>query len=284
MVRSSNLLLIYVKKGVTLYLTLNALYYPELAYPAIERYLKELMNIGIEHLIISDAGMINYIHSKHFNNFKITISCTIQIINKYAIEFYNKFQPERIVLPRHVSVIEAMEFLRSYPEIDFEIFILSNKCVYDDGLCRCLHDLGSICQEPWNCKFYYQRPNKADTTEFQNRCKKAALDFIDLSIGEDQTIRGGVSDGFFSMQCSICALYNLGNYPNLKSLKLSGRGSVYTKEEITQLFSIYRLINTQSDLSSYKLLAQDLFNSAEICKKACCCMKGHKNVGIRLKN
>lgn len=74
----------------TLFVTLNAAFYAPIAYPYLEKWLQELSQIGIQHLIVSDIGMMQLI-AKHYPNFKITVSCENQVLNADAVTFYRQF-------------------------------------------------------------------------------------------------------------------------------------------------------------------------------------------------
>ncbi|MCX7172263.1 MAG: U32 family peptidase, partial [Proteobacteria bacterium] len=49
----------------------------------------------------------------------------------------------RIVLPRHLTLDEIGEIL--IPDLEFEVFLLNDGCVFEEGLCATTHAAGAFC-------------------------------------------------------------------------------------------------------------------------------------------
>ena len=192
------------------FMTLNASFYSEAAYPFIEKWLCEIEKAGIEHIIVSDIGVMNYIFQEH-PNMKITVSCENQVINEKAVDFYMRFHPERVVFPRHITVTEMENIIIKHPEVEFESFLLSSRCIYDDGNCRCIHDIEPICSEAWITKFF--RTDGVNQSMQENRLLKIACqDMTDFIFGIEQSSNFGFGHG--KILCSLCSVYNLSRYKN----------------------------------------------------------------------
>lgn len=259
--------------NATLFVTLNAAFYAPLAYPYLEKWLNEMEKIGVCHLIVSDIGVMQLI-TECYKNFRITVSCESQILNIYAISFYRQFRPERIVFPRHITISEIEPILVENPDIEFECFLLSSRCVFDDGNCRCIHDIEPICNEAWITKFF--RTDGKNTSFAENRAlKNANQDMTDWIYGIEQSTNQGFGCG--KVLCSICSVYNLSKYPNFTSLKLVGRGMCFQKQVLEYMKHVIELSESNATLSEYQALAQKLFCNESFCSSMLSCnMKGIK--------
>lgn len=208
------------KHNMEVFLTVNAAFYPEIAYEILHQYLEEVCDIGVQNVIVSDNALMEYI-STHFKQLKITVSCLSQIINSSAVKYYMRFSPRRVVFPRHITVTEMINIARKYPDIEFEYFLFSDKCIYDDGFCRCHHDLGTICLEPFNKEYYRinggpMSENEIIELELADYCFRKWSNKPRANINEERT--------FFNLGCSACSLVDILSCPNINSIKIVGRG------------------------------------------------------------
>lgn len=260
----------------TLFVTLNAAFYAPMAYPYLKRWLCEIEQLGVSHLIVSDIGVMNMIQLHH-PRFHITVSCENQVLNQEAVSFYRQFQPERIVFPRHITVSEIVPILEANPDINFESFLLSSRCIYDDGNCRCIHDIEPICNEAWITKFF--RTDGKNQTYSENRMlKNANQDMIDWTFGIEQYSFQGF--GFGKILCSICSVYTLCQYPNFTSLKIVGRGMQFSKEMTDNMKQIIALSESGASLKDYQNFAREMFRCESLCDTMLFCnMRGESSCG-----
>lgn len=259
------------KYNIRLYLVLNAKYYPEIAYGYLEKYLELVWKCGVRHLIVSDMGLIHYLNSK-FPEFQISVSCLSQATNCSSIRFYTKFSNvERIVLPRHVSVDELVNILRQNADIEFEFFGLSNKCLYDDGFCRGIHDFVPICKDNWDFNFY-GKTDPLTLSQAMNLQHKGE-DFLRWAKGYD--IEGSTEYPWKGVACSLCSLINLYSFPNI-TLKLAGRG-YRIEERVAQISlckDIYDLAQAGTNLETIQQRVKDFFGLSFFCDGMNCIMRG----------
>lgn len=255
----------------TLFVTLNAAFYPEMAYPYLEQWLREMQSIEIVHLIVSDVGVMRYI-TKQFPNFQITVSCENQVLNAHAVAFYQQFHPERIVFPRHIAISEIEPILQQFPEICFECFLISSRCVYDDGNCRCIHDIEPICNEAWITKFF-RTDGKQITLQENRDLKLANQDMTDWIHGIEQANNHGFGGG--KLLCSICSLARLSQYENFTSLKIVGRGMRFPTEVVELLQELPRMCQRQAAVAEYQKFAKEFLGCPSVCENMLYCnMRG----------
>ncbi|RKI99819.1 hypothetical protein D7X87_24295 [bacterium D16-54] len=134
------------------FLVINAKWFPQECFEELNSYIQEIRDIGIERLIVSDIGLIKFLFD-NYPDMKLSISCLNEIYNSASVDFYKQFNPERIVFPRHINIKDVEMIANSHKNTEFEVFVLSDKCIYDDGNCRCFHDWGPICQESWSTNY-----------------------------------------------------------------------------------------------------------------------------------
>lgn len=154
------------EKNVKLFITVNALYYPDPLWKYLKAYLVELESCGVEHCIVSDIALMKYI-TENMRQY-ITVSCLNNVINSFQVYFYKQFRVERIVFPRHISLQSIIQICKQHPDMQFEYFIISDKCIYDDGNCH--------CNDPWNTE-YYNKNGDEITPDIENDLLKNEYEF-----------------------------------------------------------------------------------------------------------
>lgn len=71
----------------------------------IKKYLSEICELGIRHVICCDLGIIKLIEEYYFV-IKVLENCFNQISNSFEVHFYLQFNNiDRIVLLRHMSMV-----------------------------------------------------------------------------------------------------------------------------------------------------------------------------------
>lgn len=98
-------------------------------------YLKELHRIGVDALIVSDAGIIAFI-KKHFESFEIHLSTQANTTNKYAVAFWRDIGVKRVVLARELDLDNIKE-ISDYvgDSVELEAFIHGAMCISYSGRC-----------------------------------------------------------------------------------------------------------------------------------------------------
>jgi len=135
---ASNFKLEEIKKGVDyahslgkkVYVTVNiAVHNKELE--GIKEYLKELNNINVDAIIVSDPAVIE-VAQKH-TNLEIHLSTQASTLNKEAVEFWKNEGISRVVLARETTK-EEMEDIKKI-DIELEVFIHGAMCAGYSGRC-----------------------------------------------------------------------------------------------------------------------------------------------------
>ncbi len=90
--------------------------------------------IGIDALIVADAGLMEYAAHKH-PNLRLHLSVQGSATNLDAINFYYKnFNIQRVVLPRVLAINQVQQLTESCP-VEVEVFGFGSLCVMVEGRC-----------------------------------------------------------------------------------------------------------------------------------------------------
>lgn len=209
------------KYNTKLYLVLNAKYYPDYVYDDLEKYINEVVALGITRMIVCDIGLMEFLE-ENYPNIKVSVSCLNQATNSMAIGFYNTFANiERIVFPRHMSSDEISQIVTRYPELEFEYFIFSNKCLYDDGYCRGIHEFTPICKDQYIHHFSSLTGKRLDCLQTE-QLQSALQQYSEWTKNYPDANEKNYCTPNFA--CSACSLLKLKKYNNIVSVKLSIRG------------------------------------------------------------
>lgn len=253
------------------FLVLNAKYYPEYFYEKISVYLDEIASAGIKKLIVSDIGMIRYLE-ENYPEIKVAVSCLNQATNINAVKFYTKFSNvERIVLPRHMNSAEVANIVKNNPNMMFEFFIFSNKCLYDDGYCRGIHEFTPICKDIFFSE-YYSKNGVLLTEQQTDKLKRNEIVFNNWTRSESQFEKKGYCTASFG--CSACALLSLKDYPNIVSVKISIRGHDISERlrQVEMANEVLKHVKNGKERDSIKRIICNLYGKEDLCKKGNSCI------------
>ncbi len=254
-----------------LFLVLNAKYYPDYVYDDLDKYIKEVLDLGIKRMIVCDIGLIGFLE-ENYPNIKISVSCLNQATNSKAIDFYNSFANiERIVFPRHMSSEEISQIVTRYPELEFEYFVFSNKCLYDDGYCRGIHEFTPICKDQYIPQFSSLIGENLDCLQIEN-LQSASQQYSEWTNNYPDAKEKNYCTPNFA--CSACSLLKLIKHKNIVSVKLSIRGHD-VDERLRQLDMARTAISiAESGCSEdeIKRMISKLYGKEDLCHAGTSCM------------
>lgn len=253
------------------FLVLNAKYYPEYIYKEIKDYLDEVISVGISHMIVCDIGMIKYLN-ENYPDVKVSVSCLNQITNYKAVQFYLKFgNVDRIVFPRHMSSEEMESMVVRFPDIEFEYFIFSNKCLYDDGYCRGVHEFTPICKDLYYSDFY-PRDNSELADDVEYKMRENDFQFHNWTRNDLNATKKGYCTPNFA--CTACSLRRMSNNSNIVSVKMSIRGHNVEERlrQVKMARSVIDAIDRGATEVEIKDIVSKLYGKDNLCKSEMSCM------------
>ena len=233
-----------------IYVTLNYLFYPEDAYKELDDVINEFSNLGVDGLIVTDIGIINFI-SKNYPNITLILSTCQSVFNSWAINYYKEMGIKRITFPRHSSLSEICDMSYNVNDMEFECFILDEgKCIYDDGNCKALHGIGNFCLEQWEYNHYAINDKSLNYIQMENLYECEEL--FKRWTKPYPTIRTKVN-GWTSVGCAICAIPKLMQSSNITTLKISGRGT-----SVVEKFGLIKYVKKAIKMSEKGMSREDL--------------------------
>ncbi|MDO5718034.1 MAG: U32 family peptidase [Tissierellia bacterium] len=121
-------------RGKNLYITMNIIPHNS-DFKGIEEYVKELEAIGVDAVIVSDAGMISVIR-KISSTLPIHLSTQASVTNYETVNFWYDFGIRRVILARELSLEEIKQIKENTEEdMQIEIFVHGAMCISYSGRC-----------------------------------------------------------------------------------------------------------------------------------------------------
>lgn len=140
--QAGNFTLDDIKEGVNfahelckkIYVTVNIMPHNE-DLLGLDDYIKELQEIGVDALIVSDPGVLLII-KEVAPDMEIHLSTQANNTNYKSAEFWYKQGVKRIVLAREMSFDEIKEIIEKAPHgLEFEAFVHGAMCISYSGRC-----------------------------------------------------------------------------------------------------------------------------------------------------
>jgi len=147
------------ERGVKTNITVNIVPHQK-DLKGVEDYLRYLFDIGVDALIISDAGLID-IARKTIPDMDIHLSTQANCTNAATANFWYEQGIRRVVLARELSFDEIEDIIKNTPDdLEFEAFVHGAMCISYSG--RCLlssfmtgrYSNKGECAQPCRWKYY----------------------------------------------------------------------------------------------------------------------------------
>ncbi len=121
-------------RGVKVYLTAN-IFANNREFTGMEKYFKELEEIGIDAIIVADPGIYTMV-KKAVPNMEVHISTQANVTNYHGVNFWASLGAKRVILARELSLKEIKEIRENVDsEIEIETFVHGSMCMAYSGRC-----------------------------------------------------------------------------------------------------------------------------------------------------
>ena len=165
------------ERGKRVFVTVNIIPRNE-EFEQLEAYLKELDEIGVDAVIVSDPGVFSVV-KRVIPNMEIHISTQASTSNSIASGFWYNQGAKRVVMARELSFKEIKEIRDNNPaDMDIEAFIHGAMCMSYSGKCVISNyttgrdaNRGACAQ---SCRWKYTLVEEQDNGEY-----KKVLDDVD---------------------------------------------------------------------------------------------------------
>ena len=258
--------------GALVQLTLNAATYSEDHVPFLCGLVAEAVDeIGIDALIVADVGLLSALMDFRAD-LRVHVSSLAAVHNSLAVAFFRDLGASRVILPRQTRVDEAVAMARAVPDVEIEVFILNDGCIYEEGHCSTVHSAGPICLTDWNYSF---RPlgesDVLSAAELEGMASNAREygEWIDCHVGQvDALTPTGVPSG----PCGLCAIPEL-HHGGVHSLKVIGREAPAYKKlrSVQQVRAVMDRVADGESAGGCRALAQAIRGTPELCRSGFGC-------------
>lgn len=210
--------------GARMSLVLNAQHYTPEQVLALVGIAEHFRDLGGDALIVSDIALVMAL-AEALPGFRLHLSSVASCRNGEAARLFHSLGIRRVILPRDVSIAEAAAMASAAPEIEFEVFILNDGCVFEEGVCHTIHLPGKlggpICLDNYQSTYCRRdgRPmDEADAHRMQdNEADYKRWLWYRFSNGFTLT-----PDGLPWGPCGLCAIPAL-RAAGITAIKIAGR-------------------------------------------------------------
>lgn len=120
--------------GKKLYVTVNS-FAKDNEFEHIVSYVRQLKEIDVDAVIVSDLGVIQAIH-EFVPDMEIHVSTQANCQNGYCAKVYKALGAKRVVLAREMSLDDIADFKKTMPEdMEIEAFVHGAMCMSFSGRC-----------------------------------------------------------------------------------------------------------------------------------------------------
>lgn len=255
-------------------LVLNGQQYTEDQIKLLVDVAKRFRDAGGDSLIVSDIGLILAL-SEALPGFRIHVSSVASCRNGEAARFYQELGARRVILPRDITLAEAARMARDAPQIEFEVFVLNDGCVFEEGVCHTIHLPGKlggpICLDKYSFD-YYRLDGRELVADETNRLAANEADYQKWLWYRFSNGFSVTSEGLPYGPCGLCAISAL-HAAGIKAIKIAGREGA-TERKVASVKMVKQVLDrvaVGSPRSQVAEFARGLRPSPEHCKTGYMC-------------
>lgn len=232
----------------------NYIYYLEEQYEMILKIITDLMDIGFYDFIIADIALILYL-KKNGVKASIHLSGECAEINSLSIDFLNQLELSRYVFHRKNSISDMKSCIENnkVKYMQYEAFILNEKCHFTGGFCSSFHcdEMIHLCQMPYDLMKVKEGSNKFK--EVDSKIEAFLEEDYEEAYSDEGYVLGGTGCGI----CSLKALKDAG----ITHLKVVGRGNSIDnmEKDVKKLKKALNMIENIKDEIVYKDTIKETF-------------------------
>ena len=131
--------------GMRAFVCFNASSYTDAQRSYIrDAYLPQLARVGAQGIILSSLALVEAARNEGLD---AVISTVAGVFNARLAAYYGNLGATRIILPRDLSIFEIQDIVVAQPQLEYEVFLMRNGCMFSDSHCLGCHRAGkpSLC-------------------------------------------------------------------------------------------------------------------------------------------
>lgn len=207
------------------FVTLNAPYYSADQIPMVLELARTLSeDCGVDALIVADLNLMLRLCDLRLHA-RLHVSSVAATLNREAVEFLMQFAPERIILPRSVTLEEIAGIARAAGDrVEIEAFVLNDGCAFEEGLCATTHhhSVGGFCTNLSDMKANFAWRGPRFTARRERELRQNLTDYREWIWYVNGNGCGATPKGLPYGPCGLCAVADLACM-GVASLKIVGR-------------------------------------------------------------
>lgn len=230
--------------GAQLFLVLNAQHYGTDQLDALVNLGNSFHKMGGDAVIVADLTLIVALREQ-VPDLGIHVSSVASCRNSAAVSFYRDLGVRRVILPRDVTLDEIEVIVKTVRDVEIEVFILNDGCVFEEGVCHTIHlpkKLGGpICVDSYQFE-YVGATGKALPHKAVRRLQENDEDYkrwlwYRFGCGFSTT-----EEGYPFGPCGLCAIHRL-REAGVASIKVAGREGA-TERKIKSVEMVHQVLDT----------------------------------------
>lgn len=192
------------RKNSDLFLTINSPRYDEAQLKWIEKYFQKITKSKIQGVIISCPELLPIANKYGIKTICSTMSA---VYNRDILNYYKKLGANKIIFPRDITIDEIATMVKTDPELEYEVFLMRNGCVFSDSNCLCMH----------------RDPYKSLCGMLSRSERKIVSNDTDFIRNQEYRVNSMLFNNYYrKLSCAICALYDFVHL-GVNSGKIVGR-------------------------------------------------------------
>lgn len=236
---------------VSIYVTLNASAYSKEQMSKLRSYLERLRQCGIRGVIVSNLELAMLAKEV---GVPAIVSAIAGVYNAETVKVYQEFGATRVILPRDLSTKEIAQIIQQVPDMEYEIFLMRNGCIFSDSNCLGFHrkELCSVCGTLAEAQVHF-------------KCKEAFEPYIRLN-------HNIYSHDFHENACGLCGIYRFLQL-GVSACKIVGRSEDYQAicQDIRYVSENIRIAKECKNEEEYRKRMRFPDNKAELCNSGLSC-------------
>lgn len=244
------------RRAAPVYVTYNNYYAGGQLDAALDE-IERVVSIGADGLIVCDIALISILREKH-PALPLVMSVRGGAFNSETARLFRGLGIVKIVLPRALTVAEMASIAAGLPDVEFEVLLMSEKCLFPNAFCNAEHGLVRTTSDPRvvaaeklrallgrRTTFLESSTNNPLLKRLQNSLVRKhgplcarEYDWEEMETGSGRTVNRGRGFAFiesfetFRDACGLCALFDLMKIKNMAAAKIVGRQNLTSRKAL----------------------------------------------------
>lgn len=226
-----------------LFLVLNAQHYGPDRMDSLLDLAESFHSQGGDAVIVADSVLIMRL-ARDIPSLPVHVSSVATCRNSAGVAFYRDLGVRRVILPRDVTLDEIEGIASRAKDVEIEVFVLNDGCVFEEGVCHSVHlptaQGGPLCIDPAPFEVV-ANDGEAISERLARRLRDHEADYkrwlwYRFGCGFSTT-----PEGYPYGPCGLCAIARL-HATGVTSLKIAGREGA-TDRKLMSLELVRRVLD-----------------------------------------